>query len=186
MVKKNKIHVLFGRKGSGKTWEMKKLSQNMQRVFIFDVTNDFSGGFIFDNFDDFDNAFDVFMYRQNFRVILKFGKDTEDYEDALDIIWNSDLTNYDLVIDEIHLFASPNSISKNFSNIFAVGRHSSLSITCATQRPYKVNPIVRSQADIVTTFRQTEPRDLQLLKEIGFSENEVLSLGQYEKITIEI
>lgn len=185
MEKKNQIHSIFGRKGSGKTFFMRELSKDISRIIIFDVTNDFQNGFIYNNVDDFIDALPAFEQRSDFRVLLKF-EDFEDYELALQEIRLSDLTNYTLMVDEIHLFASPNSISTDFYNIFAVGRHKAISVICATQRPYRVNPIVRSQSDIMTTFKQTENRDLGLLKEVGFDENEVSNLGLYEKITIEL
>lgn len=176
MEKRNEIHAIFGRKGSGKSDYMRKLSGELDRVIIFDVTNDYSGGFEYNDVDLFIDSLDQFENREKFRIVLKFDKEMDDYEKAIYYIWNSNLTHYWLVVDEVHNFAASTSITKEFKNCFALGRHANLSILCASQRPYAVHPIVRSQADIVTTFFQDEPRDLILLREFGFDENEVRNL----------
>lgn len=164
---------------------MKKLSRKIDRLIVFDITDDFEGGIIYDDIDIFVESIPVLLERDNFRVLLKF-TEIEDYETALAELWYSEYTDYTIMIDEIHLFAGSTSISPLFYNLFALGRHKSLNIICATQRPYRVNPIVRSQADEVVTFRQTEKRDLELLRELGFDETEVSSLGKYKHVSVEL
>jgi hypothetical protein len=74
-----------------------------------------------------------------------------------------------LVIEcgEVDLIA-PNqgTISPEVRTVFQRGRHHSISILVATQRPASVNRIVTSQADVICAFRQHEPRDADYLGEV--------------------
>lgn len=68
---------------------------------------------------------------------------------------------------EIDVIAPNNAqMSVEVRNIFQRGRHHSLSVLVAVQRPASVNRIVTSQADIICAFRQHEPRDADYLSDI--------------------
>lgn len=76
-----------------------------------------------------------------------------------------------LVIEcgEIDVIAPNSGMSPEARNIFQRGRHHSLSILAAVQRPSSANRIVTSQADLICAFRQHEPRDADYLGEIMHS-----------------
>ena len=66
---------------------------------------------------------------------------------------------------------APNSkaIPNEIKNLFQRGRHYRVSVVCATQRPRDVHRVVTSQADVISCFRQHEPRDVDYLASLTTS-----------------
>lgn len=63
------------------------------------------------------------------------------------------------------------------------GRHSRVSMVWGTRRPRDVNRLVTSQADVITAFRQQEPRDVEYLTSvIGPSAATLAHLNKYEHL----
>lgn len=52
-------------------------------------------------------------------------------------------------------------------NAFARGRHSGLSLLCATQRPAQCGRMVTSQSQYIITFNMSEPGDVRWLEKAG-------------------
>jgi hypothetical protein len=72
-------------------------------------------------------------------------------------------------------------------NAFARGRHSGLSLLCATQRPAQCGRMVTSQSQYIITFNMSEPGDLKWLERAGgraFADA-ARRLGKYESAWLE-
>lgn len=188
--------LILGQSGSGKTFEMIQRFKKSDRAIYFDLTNDtfnpkepmtgVNGAIIYNDVTEFAENIYFLAQLQKFKVILKFD-DVRKYEKIIDFLWLSKISNIVLFIDEIHIFAPSKKISDSLKNIIVLGRHRNLNLVIASQRPLMVNPVARSQMTKITTFRQTEKRDLQLLAEHGFDVNKVynLNFSKHEKMTID-
>lgn len=72
-------------------------------------------------------------------------------------------------------------------NAFARGRHSGLSMLCATQRPAQCGRIVTSQSQYIITFGMSEPGDVRWLQNAGGRELAEVAqrLGRFESAWFE-
>ncbi|MHA1757968.1 MAG: hypothetical protein ACTSVV_14435 [Promethearchaeota archaeon] len=177
-MRRNKIIVILGRKGSGKTFLANVMSKKIDRVILIDPLNNFKGGHIFFTFNEFKFNSEL-LFREKFRIVLKFTTD-EEYIDFFDYIFN--FHHFTLVVDEADIFAGSKSIDREFKRLFSYGRHRNIDIIITARRPYELNRLITSQADILITFKQTEQRDLDYLAKLGFDPNEVKSLSKYQYI----
>lgn len=67
---------------------------------------------------------------------------------------------------EVDVIAPNNaSISDEMRNVIQRGRHYRVSILGASQRPAQVSRLLTAQADVLSLFRQYEPRDIAYLRE---------------------
>lgn len=176
----NKVTLIIGRKGSGKSFLANILSKQINRIVILDTQNEYIGGFIVQDQDSFYPIAENLFQRENFRLIAKFGNSVDDYEDVIEWLWESDFRDYTILFEEINIFASPQSISKTVHNMISLGRHKNLNVIAVAQRPFMIHPIFRSQTDQLIVFNTIEPRDLKELEKYGVPTREVQALKQYE------
>ena len=86
---------------------------------------------------------------------------------------------------EVDLIAPNNgSIAREVRDMFQRGRHHSLSVLCATQRPRDTHRVVTSQSDMIAAFRQHEPRDAEYLDSVmgGRASGILTTLARYEHL----
>lgn len=161
------IALVLGRRGYGKTTYIKKaLIPASGRVLIFDTLGEYSdvarpsytvvdflssverhqGGYFrlslvpLDAGDDPSIAFDLFV-----RTLWALG----------------DCTG---VVDEIDAVSSPTSVPGSLARSIRYGRHRSVSLVAASRRAAEVPRLLTSQADLIVSFNQSEPNDLDYLK----------------------
>lgn len=78
--------------------------------------------------------------------------------------------NMTFSVDEIDLHCSPTSMPQSLENIVSIGRHRNIDFYCASRRPYAIHPLIRSQANRIYSFNQTEPRDLDWCAQVMSSD----------------
>ena len=173
----NEIIIILGRKGSGKSYLANKISKEIDRIIIADPLNEYKGGHAFFTFGEFKNRIYDLITREQFRIVCKFTTD-EDYIELFDFIFN--LRNFTILIDELDMFAGSKSIAPEVKRLFSYGRHRQINIIGIARRPYELNRLVTSQADKIITFKQTEQRDLDYMKNLGFNPDELLNLPKFK------
>lgn len=130
---------------------------------------------------DFESTFYALKTNFNsdfFEIVCQFPDDEEPY--LFELVWN--LGNIDLIVDEIDYFAKPVSCDDNLSKMATKGRHKNIRLFGATQRPTMVHPDLRSQANVLMTFRQEEAIDLKYFYSINPEKGKKLSrldTGEY-------
>lgn len=116
---------------------------------------------------------------KRFRVVFYPINDQEELEIICD--YALALENCTVLIEEIDLYCSPNTILDKFNYLLRRGRHHNVNVICVSQRPYGINRIITSQSNKVYSFVQKEPRDVSYLTSFFGQEAErVQNLGQYE------
>ena len=178
--KQNKITVIFGRKGSGKSYYANQISRAMGPVVIFDPLNEYKGGYYFYKLADFRKWAWLMRFK---RVILKF-VDDDDFRAAFGIVFEIGYTT--ILVEETDMFANSSFIIPELAKILKYGRHKRINQIYISRRPYEINRLVTSQADKIIVFKQSEGRDIDFLERLGFNPNEIMGLKLYEHLEKEI
>lgn len=170
----NFIILILGRKGSGKTYFVIQgipLIRESNSIIIFDTLNeydDFINIYSPDDLVDFLNK----EHNENFIVSLK-DLDDEKANQYFRII--NTLENITVICEEIDYYFGAMSFDKDLLKLIKYGRHKNINIIGITRRPFETNIYIRSQADLVISFQQLEPRDLEwIAKRMGKEKAEKL------------
>lgn len=154
-LKQNKIIVILGRKGTGKTTLAKKIISLQKRIFIIDVLDEYDG------LDCQDMDLTYFFKNERFR--LKIVPDEKfDLDSYLDKLWKFE--NYYLVLDEIGIWQSPNYISTKLLKFIRLGRHKNINMIMIGRRPAEIHRDITALADEFYFFQIREPRDIEYVK----------------------
>jgi len=87
-----------------------------------------------------------------------------------------------LAVEEASKYMGPTQGSPQLNWFFQYGRHHAISVLCVARRPSELGRIATAQADVIVTFRQHEPRDLEWIRAVGGAEcaERVAALGDHE------
>lgn len=173
----NAIVVLFGRKGSGKTYLANNMVRSLDRLVILDSLCEYTEGVVIEELESF-----IDYLRRNlrgkFRVILRLTED-EDITLAFRALWAG--FDYTLVIEEADYYCNPANIDEGFMRLIKYGRHRRINLIAISRRPAEVSRHVTAQADTIISFKQSENRDVDyLVQRLGKEANCVRDLGLYE------
>jgi len=170
---KNKIIVILGRKGEGKTTMCRYLMKDLDRYIAYDPIRQFEGGVKFEDREKL-RQFVVNNYHTRFKAIyqpiLESIGTKEDEEkalrefEALCLMIQHTYNSY-FVIDEIDMYTSANKCPPVFKNLVMRGRHRAISIICTTRRHTETSRHLTAQADIIISFQQQEPNDIRYLSQ---------------------
>ena len=158
-----KITLIFGKRGSGKSYLANKLIENEPRLVMFDVMSEYKDGVVFDVYN-----YDLFLefwrkvYRDRFRIIYRPIKPVEEIERIGELVYT--LGECCFLIEEIDCYGSPYQISDNFAAIIQRGRHKNIRLIGITQRPFGIHRLLTSQAKEIYVFNTNEPRDREYLR----------------------
>lgn len=162
--RKNKIIFVLGQKGSGKSCYARAHVLGLSRVIVFDPMREYSDGVIFEDFETL-LGFMENNHLGQFRAICRFRSDAE-YLRAIELVLL--VGNMWIVIEELNFFISAQSKENQFLELFRFGRHNNISIMAIAQRAAEIPKTFTSQADLMVSFRQIEPRDLDYMSKISY------------------
>jgi len=176
--KERKVIIIFGQRGSGKSYLAKKLVEGENRLILYDTLGEYDNGVALFNVADF-RSFFLEHYRGDFRCIYNPLQPEKEFDAICEYAFDAgDLT---FLVEELDVFCSANAVSPAFANIIQRGRHSDISFIGVSQRPFGINRIITAQAKIIYSFKQREPRDIDYLCSfMGDEANIVSELNQYE------
>ncbi|MHC4397638.1 MAG: ATP-binding protein [Planctomycetota bacterium] len=178
-----KITLIFGQRGSGKSYLAKQLIQTERRYLIFDTMSEYNLGVIFNSEDH--EKFCYFWrqsYRGNFRLIYRPLQPQQQIDAIADLVFHcGDLL---FVIEEIETYCSAYQISDELAAIIQRGRHKNISLIGIAHRPNNISRLLTSQAKEIYIFATREPRDIEYLKMLLGQEIETYldSLGKYSYV----
>lgn len=178
----NFIITILGKKGSGKTHLAKNIIALCPLpVFIIDSLHEYSQGVIYNNIKDL--IYDYVNKLNKSNVYILRPVSDIDIDTMFKCVYkiNNTLT---LVCEEADMYCNPYKIDEYFSNIIKYGRHYNHNIIAISRRPAEINRLLTSQSDCIITFRQTEARDLQYLKQITQDADKAVNLDKYQYMII--
>lgn len=176
-----KISLIFGKRGSGKSYLADKLIEKESRLVVFDTLSEYTGGVVFENREKF---FDFWRshYRRPYRLVYRPLNPDQEIEEIAGLVYAiGDIT---FVVEEIDCYCTSFQISESFAHVIQRGRHKNITLIGITQRPYGIHRLLTSQAKEIYIFNTNEPRDRDYLKTLLGQdvENKLDQLKQYEYI----
>lgn len=162
----NKILLVVGVKGSGKTFLTKRLVKTIDKqVIVYDTINQFTELPEMKK-DDFD-------FRQKVRISFIRPKDFKkafDYPSSV------------VVIDEVDHYCEPENKDhlKYLNPLIKFSRNFRIDVILTAKRLNSLKVSMRSQVDFVVIGITTELNDLKVLREYGIDVELVKSLKDYE------
>jgi len=174
-----KITLVLGKRGSGKSYLARKLTDDCPRLVVYDTMREYDQGMIFEDFGEIARFWRA-NYRRNFRLVYRPTDHEGDFRQIANLCWLCGRLTF--LVEEIDLFSNPHTIDPAFRNIINRGRHQEISLVGIVQRPFGIHRSLTSQAKEVYCFNTNEPRDREYLRGLLGSEIEaaVDGLEQYQ------
>jgi hypothetical protein len=164
-VSEKKVVLIFGKRGSGKSYFAQSLIAGAARLVIYDTLGEHGRGVVFDR-DQYDlfRRFWKGCYQDSFRIVYR------PIEPDLELAWIAELVwecgDVTFLVEEVDTFCSAYRIEPEFANIIQRGRHRNITLIGITQRPYGIHRLLTSQAKEIYIFATNEPRDREYLRNL--------------------
>jgi len=164
------IFLSLGRRGSGKSYLLRRISAAYPRKVIFDSLGEYTDtdGSLCYSFEEFTQAVLNTEHDSSFTIIFRFDPEKEDsrpeFNEALRILWYRG--NCFVLIEEIQLFASTHAMPLWLKNALLTGRHRNLALGFSTQRPGECHKTIISQANHVFAGSLHEKNDLDYVRSV--------------------
>ena len=164
-----KITLIFGKRGSGKSYLAARLMECIGRILVYDTLGEYRNGFIFHDLGEL-ARFWKRNSRGPFHLIYQPTDPEAEFEQIANLAWLcGDLT---FLVEEIDIFSGPHKIGAAFQNVIQRGRHKNISLIGISQRPFGIHRLLTSQAKEIYIFSTHEPRDREYLRNLLGSEIE--------------
>lgn len=174
-MEQSKLLVILGQRGKGKSFLAKRLiSQITNKVFIYDPLNEYDAGdYCGDNFET------LFNFVECQSSVIRFSSDNDNDFDRFCRVFYETQSDAYLICDEVDKFAHAKFCPPYFKKIIRYGRHKNQGIIGIARRPANVSRDLTSQASLIVSFKQHEPRDVSYLAEFMPDAEQVLTLPDY-------
>jgi len=165
----NRVRVIFGRKGSGKSYYIKGRVRREPRLIVWDLLSEYAGLYSDRPLRDATLVYsaaqlaDLAGRRPLGRVVVQAPRE----EAPLVFRFARRAGDLTLVVDEVNLYCSPSGADPELLELLRLGRHARLDLYLAARRPAEVHRDVTAQADEITVFRTTESRDLDYFSRLA-------------------
>lgn len=147
----------------------------INKIIIIDVLDEYEG----------------FLICYDFESLAEYIKDKDEYKiscrftDETDIEYLFKLLEYErnclLVMEECSAYIAPRQQATNFLRLVNFGRHWDTYIIGISRRTAELSAQMRAMTDVVYSFKQTEPMDLQKMNALGFNNLDLLESFDYIK-----
>jgi hypothetical protein len=173
------IELIFGKRGSGKSYLAKKLLQQHSRYIVYDTIGEYTEGVIVQDVEELKALWGK-VYRRPFRIIYQPLDPDGEFETVAQLVWRCG--NLTLLIEEVDRYARPLAMCLPFKEIIQRGRHQNIALIGVTQRPHGVDRLLTSQAKRMCIFNTSEPRDVEYFKDVvgDLVAGKIAELKQYE------
>lgn len=157
------IVTIIGKAGSGKTDLTRALLPACPRpVLIIDTMNEFADGLQFDSSAQL--ARYIINERPNLSGIYTLNCTSDEDAELFFRLAAVSKAEATIVVDEASKFCTPNKIDEHLNASIQYGRHWRQNLVFNARRPAEINRNLTAQSDVLISFRQTEPRDVNTLK----------------------
>lgn len=173
---KNRINLIFGKTGTGKSTLAKQLVKDETRVIIIDAKAEYTEGMIVYSLTD---CYFYINNKKSFTVICRFDNELE-IEYLFKFV--KAVENICLVVEEAEIYISPYAKRSSFLDLVRYGRHHNIKIIGIARRTSELSIDFRAMTDVIYTFKQTEPADILNMQKLGI--DGVENLGEHEHIEI--
>lgn len=95
-------------------------------------------------------------------------------------------SNFVLLIDEVHLYASPYEIPVWLKNLVVMGRKKGIGVITVSQRPAQTHKLLISQANHIFVFNLFIDRDVDFFRGFIPNADQIITLPQYEYLYFDV
>lgn len=171
----NYIIGFLGKKGSGKTELVKKIIPKFDRLIIVDNLREYDGLIAYE-YEELYAHISEFRDFKKFKIV--FRPTSDDDKDQFFKLMTT-VNNFTLILEEVDYYATPMSIEPDLLHNIKYGRHYGRNLIYIARRTSEVSRFLTSQSDLIISFIQQEPRDLDHLKRYNFN-RDIATLDKYE------
>jgi hypothetical protein len=174
-----RISLIFGKTGTGKSTLAKELIKDQNRVIIIDPQREYNETIIFENIP---SLWDYIEKNENFGVLsCRFETDLE-----IDYLFRTCkiIGNLTLVVEEAEIYISPNARSGYFLDLVRYGRHKGVKIIGIARRRAELSADFRGMCEVIYSFKQTEPLDIDAMKKLSNDFNGLENLKDHDFIKV--
>ena len=176
-----KIAIIFGKRGSGKSYLAAHLLSPHDRYVIYDTLHEYRDGVVC---EDMPQLCEIWRncYRRKFKLIYRPINPEAEFDAVANLVWICGDVAF--LVEEVDTFSNQFKISDEFANVIQRGRHRNITLIGVSQRPYGIHRLLTSQAKEICVFNTNEPRDREYLRGLLGQEIEARldQLKQYEFI----
>lgn len=175
--------MVFGKRGSGKSYLVKKMIADEKYLFVWDLMSEYTEGVVFEQETMLKMCeFWQSHYRRPHRIIYRPLQPKAEIEFVARCVYA--LGNITFVVEEIDSICDAYNMPDFFSNIVQRGRHRNITLIGVTPAPFGIHRDLTRQAKEIYVFNTNEPRDIQYLTNLLGSAiaEKIQSLGQYEYV----
>jgi len=177
-LRQNLIITILGRKGSGKTTLAREIIADFPRVITLDSMGEYGeGSTVVWEFENSVRAILAVSNKKRFRLALRVF-DNKHMLGLLKMAW--EIPDSLVVVEETSLICSPSDLPAELARLIRFGRHRKISQLYIARRPSELPRDLTANSDLIITFQQREPRDLDYLRQSGFDERQVYALPLYQ------
>lgn len=178
------IACYFGRRGEGKTTAMRQALASSAALLVHDPMRQWLADCV--ECPDRQSLFRELSAAHRRKVSFRLALCSADESDSAWLCTVATATREcDLAFDECDWSFSPSQVPKELRDVISYSRHYRIGIHAGARRPASVPRLLTSQADELTCFRLTEPRDVEYLQ--GYAGPEfaarVAALRRHESAT---
>lgn len=169
-LKSTDVFLSLGRRGSGKSYIARRISEAYPRKVIFDSLGEYgdTDGIVCHSFDEFSERLIENANSPSFTLIYQFNPEEEnnvdEFNQALRVLWYKG--NVFIVIEEIQIFASTHNMCMWLKNALLTGRHRNIGLFFTTQRPGECHKTIISQANHVFCGSLHEKNDIDYARSV--------------------
>lgn len=145
------------------------------KIIITDILDEYNGYLICENFLD---LADYIKDKDEYKICCRFTND-DDFEFLFRLLRYE--RNVLLVVEECGAYIAPRSTDTYFLDLVNYGRHWNNYLIGITRRTAELSSTMRAMTDVIYSFKQTEPIDLQKMSLLGFQGLENLEQFDYKK-----
>jgi len=164
----NRVQVIVGRKGSGKSTLVAEIMASEPRVICIDSMAEYDrlpGGRRMEVLEGTDACLDAIVEADERRSSFRLACRTLDVDENLDLLGVAyHCPGTMIVVEESSLYCSPQSFPREIAQLIRYGRHKQLDLVFVARRPAELHRDLTANADVLVTFQQQEPRDLEYLR----------------------
>lgn len=161
----------MGRKGSGKTVLSKYISQNIERLIVWDFLGQFECNDIANHTEKLEKILNHSVYNVAVRL--------PEYYFPFICQFVKQQGKCTFLIDEIDMISSPTTIPKELDYLLRYGRHHEIDIIATARRPAEVHRNLTANSDDIYVYQTHEPRDLTYLARF-MDVDKIKELQQYQ------
>lgn len=180
----NTVISFFGGKGSGKSTLVKEVVDESPRVIVFDTVGEYNSrrDKPIESYEAALSELGRVQHESRFRVVIRL-VDNDEALSAMRVAYDVGKPGKPtlFVLEETSFYCSPSYLPAELARFVRYGRHQSLDQIYVSRRPAEIHRDLTAQSDLIVSFRQHEPKDIDyLVRAMGPGARKLPHLGDYQ------